>query len=155
MKKNICNKNNTALDTNSKKIVMNKQTSYFVIGLIIFLFGLIIWVTIQRKQLQKHHSITHGKIIDCNWGGNGNTVFYIDYEFFLNHKLYKSSSALRCNNFKTSVLKQKLIGLEVPVVYDPDKPSLNDMVIERETFNLYNIPIPDSLVAIADFLHCK
>lgn len=76
---------------------------YFLIGMITLLVVWIAWVKSQREELEKHHLITYGRIVDCSLGGKSG-AFYVEYEFFLNKKLYKSSSGLKCRNFRTSVI---------------------------------------------------
>lgn len=132
---------------------MNKQTKFFLFAVIAL--GIFILVAkLYWKGLENKNLFTYGIITDCHWGGRGSAFYIVEYDFYIGKK-YTSSYQLKCKNFGSDILKKRLVGLHVPIVYNPDKPWINTIVIEKEAFKQYNITIPVNLISITDFLDCK
>ena len=125
-----------------------------MIGLLLTAFWFI-WVISLRDKLNKEYLVTQGIITDCHWGGRGSAFYIAEFNFSINSKTYSSSYPLKCKEFGSDTLQKRLVGLHVPVVYSPENPWINTIAIERETFKQYDLPIPDSLIAIINFLDCK
>lgn len=133
---------------------MKKQIEFLSVALVtVSVFVLIAnwyWTKLDNNNL-----MTTGMIMDCRWGGRGSPFFIAQYTFSIGSKKYSSSYQLSCKDFVSDSLKRRLIGLKVPVIYNPDEPWINTIVIEKKTFHQYDISIPDTLISVVDFLDCK
>lgn len=132
-----------------------KSQIKFLLFAILVIGIFIVTAKLYWSKLDKKHSIASGIITACRWGGRGSPFFITNYNFSVDAKEYSSSYKLKCKNYGSDTLKKRLVGLHVPVIYNPDKPWINTIAIEKETFKQYEMQIPDSLIPITDYLDCK
>ena len=128
-----------------------------IIGMLFCFFILIvifIWYNNGRK-LVKSHSIGYAIIEKCEWVSRATARYVVSGRFKLGNTEYHTSCQLSCNSLKLAKLKTELIGLKVPVVYYPEDPSINYLLIENKDYAFYKVPIHDSLKWVDSFVRCQ
>ncbi|MEQ1463681.1 hypothetical protein, partial [Salmonella enterica] len=81
--------------------------------------------------------------------------YVVEASFEVDKKIYIASCQLKCRELKYNELQTKLLNLEVPVIYSPKHVSLNYVLIEKDVYDFYHVPIPDSLLWLDEFVRCK
>lgn len=127
----------------------------FVIIAAILLSLWVVFAETYRIELSNKHLVGQAIVTNCHLGGRGNANYFVDGYFYVDNKRYKTSVPLSCSNLNVDNLNARLVGRKFMVLYNPDEPSNNILLLEKKTFDLYNIQMPDSMKLILDFLSCK
>lgn len=99
----------------------------------------------QKNKILEKYTIVKGIVREYSSDGakHGSSV---KYSFGYNNELYyASSSGSSFFSEKYFDLQSFLIGKSFPVILSVKDPTLNQILIIPEDFELYNIPFPDSL----------
>ena len=115
----------------------------------------VIAAKIYWGQLESNFKMSSALVTDCHWGGRGTAAYIVYYSFKVNNKNYNSTNELSCTDLKIDSLKNKLVDKYFPVVYNPSRPSINHLLLEKFDYNHFKITIPDTLKETVIFLKCK
>jgi hypothetical protein len=118
-----------------------------VILIIAFCVGLVIWGFYEHEKLSAYHNLSNGCYIrQCKYGGYANVnKLLIDYSFFLNGTQINGSASLNTSELSVSDCQIYFVGHSFPVIYQPNNPSNNYLLIVHKDFEKYNFLFPDSL----------
>ncbi|MBL7763102.1 MAG: hypothetical protein JNL23_06710 [Chitinophagaceae bacterium] len=112
-------------------------------------FGYLIIISlIDRYNLSLNNVITFGTITGTNTNQK-HTCGGVDFTFFVSNKEYHGSTGY-CD--LSSAFCESLIGRKFPVIYCPKKISNNQMLLTKAMFKDYNVPYPDSLEWIEEYV---
>jgi hypothetical protein len=67
------------------------------------------------------------------------------FSFYINGKKIQGTSSYNSEVLGLSDAKSFFLGKAFPVVYDPDHPNNNFILISPESFKKFNVSFPDSL----------
>lgn len=109
----------------------------------------------NRGELIRNHNTTTGTIIKCEWASKATARYVVSAVFKVGETEYFSSCQLTCQDLRLEELNKKMVGLKVPVVYSPNDPSSNFLLVEKHSYDLYNVPFSDSLKWLDAFVNCK
>src|SRR5450755_4868221 len=104
------------------------QIPGFIVAAIL-LSGLFIWFSLSRKQLLKDRKISVARI--------------------------EGSSALSSSEINFQEVKSFLLNRTFPVIYSPNYPKNNYILIRPEDFNRFNYSFPDSLNWVLKYIRGK
>ena len=130
------------------------------IGVIIFFSLIILFILIGvpmfKKKLVQNHQITNAIIINSSYGGRGNagTISFI-YNFNVNRNMIEGTAAFSSSELNFDDAKLLFVGKSFPVVYNPDHPDNNYLLIRPKDFKDFNYAFPDSLHWIVQYLHSR
>ena len=130
------------------------------VGIIIFfvlaVLFMLIFGRIQQKKLVENHKILNAQITDCSYGGRGHegTITFI-YNFYYNNKKVGGITAFNSSELNSDDAKLIFVGKAFPVVFNPDHPNNNYLLIRPKDFKKFNYAFPDSLHWIFQYLHIK
>lgn len=110
------------------------------IFILLLTIGLILYNK-ERSQLKENYTITYGVITECKDVGRRSSggIFYFNF---------KVGDTLISDQIREGISSQYssiFIGKTFPVVYLPNDLRNNDMLITPKSFELLDIPFPDSL----------
>lgn len=108
-----------------------------------------------KGNLIKEHKVCDATIINCSWKSRGTARYIVEGVFEINNNIYNTSCQLKCQDLNLSKLKEKLINLKVKAIYNQKYPSVNYLLIEKSSYDLYDISMPDSLIWLDEFVNCK
>jgi len=132
--------------------IKNKIASVFIICFIGFWIFQFKNTFSNREKRIKKHNISYGQTIECSHSSKNGGVQYLDYCFVLNNKKYKNSVAFELKYLTRYQCNEFFTNKTFPVVYYPDDPSNNMMIISPKDFGYYNIPFPDSLNWVKEYI---
>lgn len=132
-----------------------KQTIKFPIVSFVIIIIISIFIYISGKEsgdnyrsnILKNPSLTSGTVTGVDLKGRlGN---FIEYHFSYGGNLYSSDG----NAHKEyASLRNFIINKKFPVVFDSVNPNYNMILILPEDFKNYNIPFPDSLKWVLNYI---
>jgi|SRR5665213_161771 len=128
------------------------QLAGIIIALVLIGTGLI-WALSNKNKLLAVHKITNALVNDCYSGGRGYLGTTILYKFALDGKEVNGSAAFSYNALNLSNAKAYILGKTFPVVYDPQHPLNNLILIRQKDFMQFSIPMPDSLRWLLKYVH--
>jgi hypothetical protein len=137
---------------------MNKKITKLEMGVILFFLLVIVFilvgVPIYKKNLIRNHKFANAKIVDFSYGGLAHvgTITFI-YNFIYNDKEIEGSAVFSSDELSSSNAKLFFVGKSFPVVYNPNNPDNNFLLIRPGDFKKFNQSIPDSLKWIIQYLH--
>ena len=136
----------------------NHNKEFFFIGLFLFMFIIIMSNNYNKNRkletLFDNRSVSYGRI--TYFGSSGRSAAPPEYTFHVNNKKFLSvfynvrfcKRVSRVNQFNFS--KNKF-----PVIYNPTNPEINQILLNIEDYNKYNIPIPDTLAEVlVEYFNC-
>jgi len=136
--------------------VISKKTNN-ILGslLVVFLVVLIIRNFYHANLLLKNNQIVNGGYVSsCNYGGKGNAGrVFIDYFFFIKGKKLKGSTVFLTSEISFSDCQNYFVGKQFPVIYVPEKPTINLMLVSPKNFDQYSYKFPDSLNWVRKYLN--
>lgn len=94
------------------------------------------------------YAITMGEITDAGPGGKSANT-YVNYIYTVNGKTYKGSSG---TNLNYGTYRVALNDARFPVLYSSIDTETSVILISPNDFEKYNIPIPDSLSYVKNFI---
>jgi hypothetical protein len=118
-----------------------------ILGILLFL--VVFWTfcsgNIEVNELKKSGLVTEALITKYSYKyKRGGTL---DYHFKVKNKYYSDNSS-----FFGVKNVEYLVGMKVPVIYSPNDPNNNVLLIRKVTFDMYKLKYPDSLKRINDSL---
>lgn len=101
----------------------------------------------EDQILIKNHVLSIGKIVGGVYGGKGHTnVISLNYIFYLTRdEKFEGQVEFSSDVVSFRDAKSFFIGRTFPVVYNPNDPSNNSILINENACKKYNVPFPDSL----------
>ncbi|MVT10198.1 hypothetical protein [Chitinophaga tropicalis] len=119
-----------------------------VLGVIAAIFGIIIYLSYNaRNKLINHGRLTQGIIVGEDRTYRGYLV--LEYEFNVEGKKFTNTRDLVG---LVVMAGRDFQGKSFPILYDPQDPSLNDILITPKGFGSYNREFPDSLNWVKNYL---
>ena len=108
----------------------------------------------QEQDLMESFEITEGRFVDC---GVGKAADFGQYSFTLNGKVYHNSFQVDKFCFQiTPHFCTKLKDYKFPVVYNPENPELNQMLVSKRDFGKYSVVRVDSLSRVFErYFDCR
>ncbi|ANE52902.1 hypothetical protein [Flavisolibacter tropicus] len=94
----------------------------------------------KASELEEHGTITTGYVTSVWDAYKGWTRF--KYYYFHNGKKIKGSDSYKTLSF---TIKDSLVGKAVPILYVPENPQNNKLLLTEADFNGLNKEFPDSL----------
>jgi hypothetical protein len=135
----------------------NKQGKRFMLALGIVAAVMVIAGQYRNYKLNKSHKVAEGRVTDCYWfnGHRSASNYRMKYLFTVNQKQYAKEAGVPCTYLSESLLKKKMVGLHLPVIYNPNDPDNNYLLALESTYKEYDMVMPDSLKWVNSFLNCK
>ncbi|MBL7718752.1 MAG: hypothetical protein JNL72_07945 [Flavipsychrobacter sp.] len=127
--------------------------------LMITLFAVVVitpfyfWGIKLSKELRENNNIINGgRITKCTYGGRGRGgSISIDYTFTLSNQEYKGSTSINTSSLSPADCDEYFLNRYFPVVYHPQRPSNNLILIIKRDFEAFNYQFPDSLSWILNY----
>lgn len=107
--------------------------------------GVIIWRNINQSNLKKYGVIVEARIERVNIGGKVSGGFQCAISYKDEKKEMPSPSSIKKGNFY-------FVGKTFPAMYLPETNTL-EILITPVDFEKFNIPFPDSLKWVTDYLY--
>jgi hypothetical protein len=128
-------------------MTINKQTiKYLVITAIVLTFIVAFFISFDNKnKLYARHSQTTAII--TSWNQDAKAGQWLDYKYFVNGKTYEGSTKVYLKNSNQITL---FVGNSFPILYWPDNPKNNELILRPMDFAKYNLQQPDSLIKYND-----
>jgi hypothetical protein len=127
-----------------------KNSPFIIIGL--FLLFFIGAVKFSQLILIKNHKMTNCIIYSMYYGGKGSKGQYgLYYNFLFNEKSYKSTVLLTGYVSKLNS-KNYFINRTFPIAFNKNFPYLSQPLIFPNDFKEFNIPFPDSLNWVVQYI---
>ena len=124
------------------------------ISIITLIIVFLVYRSMKIDKLKDHYNTAIGTIY--NYNKSFGSYFWILYGYFYDNGVqYKFSRELPCKELSGDLIQAKLMGIKVEVVYDPNSPTTNEMLLDERAYIKYNIPFPDSLRWMANFVNCR
>jgi hypothetical protein len=125
--------------------IVTITTMSLTVGL---LLSLVIYINYNKSRLINHGVMTSGFIYSVTTTGRG--YFTPLCHFIVNGKEYKNND----NFIELPYSRQyDFIGKTFPIIYLPENPSINHILITPSSFKRYNKKFPDSLVWVKSYIH--
>lgn len=128
-----------------------------IIGLLLLIAAAItiIVLYLNGKKLSNYHQVALATITKCEWASRGTARYIVGGIFKVNNKDYYTSCQLSCQSLRVNELQEKLIGLKVPVVFLPENPFVNYLLVEQKDYDFYEVSFADSSKWIYELVQCK
>jgi hypothetical protein len=126
---------------------------FFLVTLILLCTLVFIIGTYDKKELSRNHLLTTGVITNCSVGSKGSSgTLFIDFSFFVDDTKYNRSTSFKlkeiafkdCNNF--------FFNKNLPVVFNPENPSVCLLLITPKDFSRFGYQFPDSLKWVLQYV---
>ena len=118
------------------------------IALLLLCVGIVIGGFIYRKMLKENYVLGVARVY--RFSGRGGWR-YMDFTMEVNGKKYNGSSPYKDSDFAPGGLRE-IRGKSFPVIYHPDYPSINSLLILPSEFKEAGLPFPDSLKWLLPYL---
>jgi hypothetical protein len=122
-----------------------KQNLALLIVIVIVVFFLFKKDVMLKKKLAINGIMTNAIVDSTNEGYKTGT--YVIYHFFLKEKMYTNETKIFLN-YKYHTL---LLNRSFPLIYLPENPDKNSILILPEDFKYYRLAFPDSLNWILEY----
>jgi Carboxypeptidase regulatory-like domain len=115
---------------------------------------MIIWVRINKRSLLKNHTISIAQMTDCSYGGRGHvgTITFL-FKFRVNGKEIEGGGSFNSSELNFGDLQSFFLGKTFPVIYNPDYPHNNFLLIRPGDFKQFDYSFPDTLQWVLKYLH--
>ncbi len=117
------------------------------------LFILFAFIIFQDKQLKTKHILDKAIVEDCYVVRSKGTYYYMEYSFIAKETKYKGKESLGTVYFDLSDLYKRFVGKTIPVVYNSDFPSNNNLLLREKDYKDFRVTQPDSLKWIDKYLN--
>jgi hypothetical protein len=130
-----------------------KNTIWGIIFCSALISSALIWSNSNKKSLLKNHQVAIAKITDCSYGGKGHagTITFL-YKFVSNNEEIQGGKTFNSAELNFDDAKSFFLGKTFPVVYNPNNPNNNFLLIRPKDFNQFNYSLPDSLHWILKYI---
>ena len=120
--------------------------------IIVFIFSVVIWALINKKQLKDAHEISIAKISDYTYGGRGHVgSLTLIFNFKIESKDIEGSTEYQSTDLSDSDVKLLFLGKSFPVTYNPNNPKNCLLLIKQKDFERFGYTFPDSLKWVSKY----
>lgn len=134
---------------------MKTSKNIGIFFIIVFIIGMVTVAIKDVFALEGKHLYARGEVVNCFWVSRGVARYVVEVKFDVQNNTYKASTELHCTEFDYKALKEKLMGIQVPVSYNPENPTNNEVILEKPAFIRNKLAIPDTLIPIVRYLDCE
>jgi len=130
------------------------QPFFFILFILLSIYLLTHYQSSKHSELLNDTCFSFGNIktdIHTNPKSSLNN-YYVDYYFFVNQDRYNGVYSIEKNIISKSFFIENFAGHRFPIIYCCNEINNNRLLILPEDFNEFNIPFPDSLNWVKQFI---
>jgi hypothetical protein len=96
----------------------------------------------QYNELKKNPNLLYGEVKDVSYLSKG-SGYFVTYHFSFNNELITAKSSIPYAGFRQILFIDSLLkGKSLPVIYQPNNPNNNRMLLTHHDYEEYKIDIP-------------
>ncbi len=123
-----------------------KPQNIAILFLVMAALFIIVVGSIFKKALIKNHKESVAKITEGSYGGRGHSgTISLIFKFNVEGREIEGNAAFNSSELYYSDVEKFIVGKTFPVVYNPNSPHSNHLLIRKKDFEQFNVPFPDSM----------